>query len=377
MTLHVDIAIAGAGPVGMATAAMLIRRGVDATQIALIDAKPPGTTTDPRSIAISHGSRQLLEQIDAWPRTATAIRQIHVSRRGSFGRTLIDADDYSLPALGYVCGYGDLVQALAARLTDKALREHRPAQIIEAIEDHNQVAMTLSDGSLLSSSVLVQAEGGVFGAQPQRLLHRDYQQCAIISVVCSSHPPSGRAFERFTEQGPLALLPQEDAYSLVWCVRPETADQFMALENNAFLKVLQQAFGQRTGIFTRIGQRACYPLGLNAHRQPSPRKIAIGNASQTLHPVAGQGLNLGLRDAAVLADLLSKTMDTRQLNHFHAQRATDRGVTVRLTDLMARLFASSADQSPLQHALGLSLALLDLTPRVRQGLAEQMMYGQR
>ena len=373
-----DIAIAGGGPVGLALAGMLLARGVDASRITVIDAKPlSDIIRDPRAIALSQGSRQLLEQIHAWPQTATPITQIHVSRRASFGRALIEADDYGLSALGYVCRYGDVVQALSNSLSGTSIHQHRSARILNSQENDDGVSLELSDGTTLSANLLVQAEGGLFGEQQQRTTHRDYQQHAIISTVWSSLPPPGRAFERFTEEGPLALLPLQDAYSLVWCMRPDKAEQSMALDDQDFLQALQQAFGQRVGQFTRIAPRARYVLGLNAQATSSARTVAIGNASQTLHPVAGQGLNLGLRDATVLAALLARDSSPQSLAQFATERRADRRTTIRLTDTMARIFASAPDGTLTQDLLGLSLGLIDVLPPAKRLLAEQMMFGWR
>lgn len=372
-----DIAIVGAGPVGLALAGMLAARGVDARRIALVDAKPvDAAIRDPRSLALSFGSRQLLSQLHAWPASATPITQIHVSRAGRFGRTLIDTSDYQLPALGYVCRYGELVQALDAALPAGAALL-RPATVADRREAGEQVELALADGSTLSADIVVQAEGGVFGEQVARKRQRDYEQVAIVATVHASAAPPGRAFERFTGEGPLALLPQGDAYAMVWCGRPATAERLLALDEPCFLGELQRCFGQRAGQFMRIGPRHSYPLGLNAEPEHGPRTVAIGNAAQTLHPVAGQGLNLGLRDAAVLASLLARTAAPDSIAEFERLRRRDRGMTVGLTDLMARVFANAAEPSPSQAALGLSLALLDLLPHPRRLLAEQMMFGAR
>lgn len=377
MGKQVDIAIVGGGPVGLALAAMLTARGVDARRIALLDAKPVDVAVrDPRSLALSFGSRQLLSPICGWPAAATPITQIHVSRRGSFGRTLIDCDEYGLPALGYVCRYGELVRLLDAALPP-GLALLRPAGVTDKRELDDRVELSLADGSMLTASLVVQAEGGVFGEQAARKRQRDYEQVALIATVQADAMPPGRAFERFTDEGPLALLPQDDAYSLVWCARPATAERLQALDDEAFLDALQRAFGGRVGRFTRVGARHAYALGLNAEADAGARTIAIGNASQTLHPVAGQGLNLGLRDAAVLAPMLAKDASPATLARYEAQRRRDRGATVRLTDLMARVFASAPDRAPSQALLGLSLGTLDVLPPAKRLLAEQMMFGSR
>jgi 2-octaprenyl-6-methoxyphenol hydroxylase len=175
----------------------------------------------------------------------------------------------------------------------------------------------------------------------------------------------------------LALLPQDNGYAMVWCMRPATASQLGALSDTDFLARLEHAFGTRLGRFTAITPRAAYPLGLNAHAAASARTVAIGNAAQTLHPVAGQGLNLGLRDAVILARLLAKELSPAALQHFAASRQSDRGLTIRLTDTMARVFASASDGAPSQTMLGLSLGLIDAFKPAKRLLAEQMMFGQR
>lgn len=375
---HVDIAIVGAGPVGMALAAMLVARGVNASGIVLIDTKTPAAAQqDARSIALSYGSRQLLEQVHAWPSSGTPITEIHISRRGSFGRSLIESRDYDLPALGYVCRYGSLVQTLHEALKTSGVTMLRPATVSAVNETADKLMLQMADGSALEAALMVQAEGGVYGTQQQKALSRDYQQSAIVATVHSSAPLAGRAFERFTEEGPLALLPQDDGYSLVWCARPARIETLLAMPESDFLLALQQAFGQRVGSFTKVGARNSYSLGLNANPASTARSVAIGNAAQTLHPVAGQGLNLGLRDAAVLASLLAQTSTPEKLAQFIASRGSDRNITLRLTDLMARVFASGPDQSLSQGLLGMSLGLVDVLPRLKRGLADHMMFGWR
>ncbi|MES2740917.1 MAG: FAD-dependent monooxygenase [Pseudomonadota bacterium] len=373
-----DIAICGAGPVGMALAALLARRGVAPARVALIDAKSvAAASADPRSIALSYGSRQILEHIGAWPVPATAIHQIHVSRRGRFGRTVIGRDDHGLPALGYVCRYGDLVAALGAVCARLDLNALRPARVTARTATRDGWKLHIEHDGVardLESAIVVQAEGGLFGDQGERARRRDYRQSAVIAQVRASAMAPHRAFERFTDEGPLALLPQGEDYALVWCVRPDTARHLLALDQAAFLARLQAAFGGRVGQFTAVGARLAYPLGLSAEPADGARTVAIGNAAQTLHPVAGQGFNLGLRDAAVLAGLLAREASPAMLSQFAALRRQDRQLTVGLTDTLARAFAHAG---PAQALLGASLAAIDLLPPARNLLAELMMYGRR
>ncbi len=376
-----DVAICGAGPAGMALALLLCQRGMPAARIALIDARSLAQASeDPRSLALSWGSRQILDTIHAWPAIATPIEQIHVSRRGQFGRSLIDRSEHQLPALGYVTRYGAIVRALGAACQQAGLTMLRPVRVEQIEEDADHVRVLLGDGApVVRAAIVVQAEGGLFSDQASRAQRRDYQQSAVIAQVRASRPIPGRAYERFTEQGPLALLPQDlggahGEYSLVWCLRPEEAARVQALDDVQFLAELGAAFGTRLGSFVHATPRLAFPLGLNADPRSTARTVAIGNAAQTLHPVAGQGLNLGLRDVMVLARVLAQGADPAHLAQFTALREQDRQTTVRVTDTMARIFASS---SPTQALLGLSLTAIDLLPPARNMLAELLMYGRR
>ncbi len=377
--IEVDIAICGAGPVGLALAAFLVRRGVPGERIALIDGKSLGQAiTDPRSIALSWGSVQLLEEVRAWPLPATPIHEIHVSRRGQLGRSLMDRAEHKLAALGYVARYGDVVDALARACEAAGVRTLRPARVEGFDEEDESVHLRLDDGRTVVTKVAVQAEGGVFGQQDSKAQQRDYAQTALIARVTVSEPIAHRAFERFTDEGPLALLPQEGndghAYALVWCMRPERAVDIQLLDDAAFLRQLGEAFGARLGAFTAASSRVAFPLGLNAEARATSRTVAIGNAAQTLHPVAGQGLNLGLRDAAVLARQLARDAAPGAIAAFMDERKQDRRLTIGLTDTMARAFVG---RGPLQPLLGLSLAALDIVKPARLLLADLMMFGRR
>jgi 2-octaprenyl-6-methoxyphenol hydroxylase len=378
MTPHAHIVISGAGPVGQALALLLLQQGIAAHDIVLIDAKTSDQASqDARSIALSYGSKQILHAVQAWPIKATRIEQIHVSRRGHFGRSLIEASDYALPALGYVARYGDIITPLQILLEQQQVVIKRPTHISAIGEQDDQVLLTLNDDKKMTADILIQAEGGIFGEQTQRTQHHDYQQTAVIAHITTSLPIPQRAFERFTEQGPLALLPQEDGYAMVWCVRPTMAENLLDMDDAAFISALQAAFGERLGKIITATPRHAYPLGLNAQANATKRTVAIGNAAQTLHPVAGQGLNLGLRDAAVLAKCLTHYPVDTALSKFIEQRKTDRSATIRITDSMARVFASAADGSFSQSLLGTGLGLIDLIAPAKKQLAEQMMFGWR
>ncbi|KAF1034876.1 MAG: 2-octaprenyl-6-methoxyphenol hydroxylase [Burkholderia lata] len=382
-----DLAIVGAGPVGLALAGWLARRS--ATQhasIALIDAREPAASTnDPRAIAVSHGSRVLLDTL-AWPADATPIEHIHVSQRGHFGRTLIDRDEHDVAALGYVVRYGSLMQALAGAVRGTRVDWLTSTTSRAPQQDADGVTLTL-DGPqgerTLRARVVINAEGGLFHEQQADAgkHRRDYGQTALVGTVTVSAPRPNVAWERFTHEGPLALLPlggpRQAEYALVWCCTPDEAARRAALPDDAFLRELGSAFGERMGDFVAIAGRASFPLGLNAAQTLVNGRVAIvGNAAQTLHPVAGQGLNLGLRDAHTLVDTLSaQGFEATALATFNARRALDRRFTIGATDTLARLF--TIDSGPLPLLRGAALTALEFVPPLKKVIARQMMFGQR
>lgn len=383
-TTDYSVAICGAGPVGLALALLLVRHGMAPQRIALLDAKTLAQSVqDPRSIAISYGSRLLLQEIGAWTLPVTPIHQIHISRRGRFGRTLIDRADLQVPALGYVARYGDLVAALAAQVNAAGIRTLRPARIQQVTPGSDQVQLHWQRQQeaaphQASADIAVQAEGALLFGQAGQPLIRNYEQTAITALVQVSAPIAGRAFERFTDEGPLALLPQDDGYALVWCVRPATASMLLNLPDADFLEALERTFGSRMGRFLTVTRRHAFALGLHVRPAASGRIVTIGNAAQTLHPVAGQGFNLGLRDAAVLARLLGQDASAATLQRFVQTRQPDRRLIIGLTDSMARLFTSNAaDGNSLQTLLGGALYLLDTLSPAKRMLTEIMIYGRR
>ncbi|WP_028230092.1 UbiH/UbiF/VisC/COQ6 family ubiquinone biosynthesis hydroxylase [Paraburkholderia mimosarum] len=405
-----DVTIVGAGPVGLALAGWLARRSATrGLSIALIDAREPGDSAgDPRAIAVSQGSRTLLETL-AWPHDATPIERIHVSQRGHFGRTLIDRHDYDLPSLGYVARYGVIVQALAQSVRGTGVHWLHHTHAHDPVVEHDGVTLPVVSAGVarhMRTRILVNAEGGLYRAPPQRAAHddsaeaaeadvtsaqsrvearrtRDYGQTALVGVVTLSAPQPHVAWERFTGEGPIALLPMGGVrgadYALVWCCSPAQAERRAQLGDADFLAELGVAFGARMGRFTQIHGRAAFPLGLNALDalvSGNGRIAAVGNAAQTLHPVAGQGLNLGLRDAHALADSLAQHGPTpRALGEFASRRAFDRRLTIGATDTLARLF--TIDFGPLATLRGLALTALEFVPPVKAALARQMMFGQR
>ena len=370
----IDILIIGAGPVGMTLHLALAAGGQSSL---LIDRRAPeAALTDPRALALSHGARQLLETLSAWPqRQATPIETIHVSQRQGFGRTLMDHQDYDLPALGYVVRYRDLSQALFRNIQpDNLLSE---AEIVAQENGAEGPCLTIRHkGSLrqFRPRLLIHAEGTP-GDDP-KVQVSDYHQHAVIAEVTPSPAHQNRAWERFTPDGPLALLPLGEQFSVVFTLPPAKADAVMALDDTTFLAALQEQFGARIR-FSQTGPRSRYPLALRL-REPlvDGPEIWIGNTAQTLHPVSGQGFNLGLRDAWELAEILLKLgVDRTSLQHYARQRQFDRKGSACFTDGIVRLFSN--DLPPLKLIRGLGLLAMDLFPPARHLVARRMIWGAR
>lgn len=371
---HADILIIGAGPVGMTLHLALAAGGQKSL---LLDRRPPQAQQgDPRALALSHGARQLLEQINSWPsRAATPIETIHVSQKDGFGRTLIDHQEYALPALGYVVRYRDLAGALAARLASDAVLSE--AEVLDVTPGDEHVTVSLRHAGQrrrIQTRLLVHAEGTP-GDDPAVKVS-DYDQHAVICEVTPTPGHNKRAWERFTPDGPLALLPLGDQFSIVFTLPPAKADAVMAMDDDAFIAALQAQFGQRLR-FAKPGPRSRFPLALRLRDTlVDGREVWIGNTAQTLHPVSGQGFNLGIRDAWQLAEVLLRNgLDAGQLATYAASRRLDRRGSAFFTDQIVRSFSN--DFGPLKLARGLGLLALDLFPPARHFVAKRMIWGAR
>ena len=371
---QVDILIIGAGPVGMTLHLALAAGGQKSR---LIDRRPQAALqADRRALALSHGARELLEQIDSWPtRSATPIATIHVSQKDGFGRTLIDHAEYKLPALGYVVRYRDLTAALAKHMSADALLAE--AELLDTRPDADGITVTLrcaGQRRQIRTRLLVHAEGTP--GDEAGVTVDDYQQHAIICEVTPQTGHQNRAWERFTPDGPLALLPLGSEYSIVLTLPPAKADAVMALDDDAFIATLEAQFG-RNMRFTQPGPRSRFPLALRLRETlVQDNEIWIGNSAQTLHPVSGQGFNLGLRDAWQLAEILLKQGGDRDsLASYAASRRLDRQGGAFFTDKIVRAFSN--DCGPLKIARGLGLLALDVFPPARHFVAKRMIWGAR
>jgi len=343
-----DVAIRGAGPVGCVLALLLKEITISVVLIQEQKALPSLL----RPIALSHASRLILERAGAWEALApTPIERIHVSQQGGFGRTLLSAADAGVPALGYVTDYRTLMRALLERVQASGIR-------IEA--DASEPGLT------------VHAEGSSSEAA-----EKDYRQEAVVALVSTRPAVAGTAWERFTPEGPLALLPLGGRGCVVWGMRPERARALCDAPEAEFLAALARALGRRAGEFVTCGERQRSPLALRVRRSRVAERAAfIGNAAQTLHPVAGQGLNLGLRDAWDLAQLLHGAPDPGEaglLRRFAGMRRVDAAATVRMTDFLARAFLGDDPLGGLMRGFGLTA--LDICLPARRFFARRMIFG--
>jgi 2-octaprenyl-6-methoxyphenol hydroxylase len=385
-----DIAILGAGPVGQALALLLARLTRRPERIALLGQADGGRhapADDPRVLALNHGSRVLLESLAAWPARSADILHIHVSQRGRLGRTVIDHGDFGVPALGCTVAYAALHARLSDRIAASGIAVHNGPSARVAGQNGASVEIAQGDDTL-RCAIAVRCDGA--SGQDVR---RDYGQHAILARARATLPRPGWAWERFTQEGPLALLPHPQAdgdYAVVWCRDPERAAATAAADDDAFSDALTAAFGTRLGRLRSDAPRQVFPLEMKArHAQAEGRVATIGNAAQTLHPVAGQGLNLGLRDAARLAQALAGWLAAPRdadggaparnpaplLADFARARLPDRLLTAALTDLMPRLFATGLPA--VEHACGLTLLGLDLSASARAPLARHLLQGLR
>lgn len=387
-TADFDVVILGAGPAGSALALALARKARDPARIALIGpprpkAPAPGAGrsasagVDPRCLALNHGSRVFLEALGAWPQNTADIRYVHVSQRLRLGRVVIDHRDLDAPRLGNVLRYDDLLDTLQSALAASGVTRIE-ARALPRLSGHRIECRY--EGGIATARLAVQSDG----ARPEGV-ERHYGQHAVLANVRASRPQAGWAYERFTRTGPLAALPHPqgaDIYSIVWCCGPEQAETLRGLPPPEFDRLLHEQFGDRLGTFESVSKRSVFPLAL--HAGPSrinARCIAIGNAAQTLHPVAGQGLNLGLRDVAQLSQSLGRWLLRPESDpepfcaEFTRRRRADRWLTIAITDLLPRAF--STRKRVLEHAGGAALLAMDLIPPLRNQLARQLLEGLR
>ncbi|MDF5573576.1 2-octaprenyl-6-methoxyphenyl hydroxylase [Vibrio parahaemolyticus] len=369
-----DVVIAGGAMAGATLALAIEHLSQGALRVAVVEPfkaqsdQHPGF--DSRSIALSYGTVNLLRHLELWSAIepfTTPIEHIHVSDRSHAGMTDITKYDVGVEALGYVVELADVGRVYQELLTHStAIDLYCPDSAKHITRTQENVTIELASGELLNAKLLVAADGAVSQCCQQiglELSEHDFDQVAVIANIVTQEPHQGRAFERFTENGPVALLPMSDnRMSLVWCLRPDEAQIVMELSESEFLERLQQDFGWRLGAMQKVGLRASYPLLLRHRKQNISHRFAIvGNAAQTLHPIAGQGFNLGIRDVVTLAEELVKQGEDvgryQGLIRFSQRREADRNETIWLTSSLVHVFSN--DLLAMRIGRNTALAAMD------------------
>lgn len=405
-----DLIIIGGGLVGASLACALTQSQPESSlRIAIIEAFPFTAgddefqpAFDARSVALSYTSKQVFEGIGLWPSInklgVAPIKKIHVSDRGHAGITRLNAADENVEALGYVVETRVIGKALFDAInkqTNVTLLAPAKLKNFNLLAEQAEVMIETGVGDdveskTLTTKLLVAADGGdsvVRRLSGVRIKQRNYEQSAVIANVATDQPHNNQAFERFTDSGPLALLPMastkdnENRFSLVWTIKSEQQEEMMAWDDETFLSKLQQRFGKRAGQFTQVSQRYAYPLSLmRAQEHVRERLAIIGNAAHTLHPVAGQGFNLGLRDVAALSQVIIDTLREDKssdigalsnLNTYAQWRRRDHIQTAMATDSLVRLFSNNF--LPLAALRNLGLLVVDLVPPLKKVFARHAM----
>ena len=379
-----DIVIVGGGMVGASLAYALKN---SSHRIALVEAFDFKTSQQPsyddRGIALSYGSQRIFDTMGLWQQLSphsTAIEHIHISDRGHFGATRLSAQQENVPALGQVI----LARAMG-KVLNQAMSENDtldilcPKKVISLTQFEDHVELTLDHEQQINSKLIVAADGA--NSTIRRLLNlsvteQNYQQTAITANISTERPHQHRAYERFTEHGPIALLPMPyNRCSLIWTVKTGDELEINKLDDAAFLARLQNEFGYRLGRFTQVGKRGHFPLKLTQTDQPiQDRIVFVGNAAHNLHPIAGQGFNLGLRDVIALADVLIDAKDCGDARHLHDYQQwqqRDQENVIKATNALVRLFSN--DNVVLGHGRSAGLIALDLLPPAKHWLAHKSM----
>lgn len=388
--IRCDVAIAGGGMVGLSLAAALAELPLDVVVIEpVLPAADQQPSFDSRTTALSGGSRRMLEGIGVWAAVAaqaTPIRCIHVSERGAFGTARLTAAEQGVAALGYTIENRLLGQALRERAAGIARLTLLNARVRELQPGDQAVRLATDAGDAISARLVVAADGAQSAVRAALGIDAsvsDYGQHAVIAHVDTGRFHDYTAFERFTPGGPIAVLPiAEGRSAVVWTLAPDAARRALALDDAGFIAELQQTFGLRLGRFTRVGRRQSYPLSLTrSELLTAPRAVILGNAAQGLHPVAGQGFNLGLRDVAALAELLADEIAAhgpdadpgaaRMLERYAEWRRPDRQAVIRFTDLLVRGFGMPLGS--LRRLRSAGLLAFDLMRPVKHEFARRTM----
>ena len=381
-----DCAIIGGGPVGLIFA---ILSCTSIANLQIFESKEhESNNQDNRALALSNGSRLILEEIGVWGRVEkkiTKIKKIHTSQTGSFGRTMLDAEEFNEESLGYIISYGDLMRALQEEV--KCIRNVEisyKTKVTKCIDEKPSLNLTLHTNNKIKkfkSEFVVLADGAneeIEGLELNKKI-KYFNHSAIVTKVLSEIPHRNIAYERFTSNGPIALLPnKEDKFSLVWTGPLKFIENLKKLNDECFLSQLHESFGDRVGSFEECDKRISFDLKQTHVEVMHSNIVALGNASQTMHPVAGQGLNTGLRDAYKLSQSIRDNLNTKSLEtliyDYKHSRASERKKILGFTELLVKSFSN--DLVGFKKARGYALTLLDISTPIKQSFVRKMSYGE-
>lgn len=386
MLKNKDIVIVGGGPVGMVLSLLLAKQNIGSTVLEV--RKQGAANQDTRALALSFGSRRILEKLGVWQSLAphaTAINTIHVSQKGSIGRSLLQAQDYEQEALGYVLSYGALCTVLNAQIANFPVIHLIDEAQAESIT-HNAACAAVRyqrHGELydIQSPLVVLADGGRSLEEVAGLTRdtKEYGHDALITKVSAELPHNNIAYERFTANGPMALLPNgERDFSLVWTGEKSRITPLLELSDTEFLAQFHAEFGDRVGRFLSVGKRMTFPLKLSQLKETdTPHLVVVGNAAQTMHPVAGQGFNVGLRDAEFLARHIANAPDhagsSEMLAAYRNSRKTDTKHGLLFTDFLVNIFSN--DILGISALRSAGIGMFDLIKPAKRYLVSKMSFG--
>jgi len=378
--------IVGAGPVGLILSLLLAKQNKASH---LLEARKKNDAhSDKRALALSYGTKLILENLGIWrllEKKITSIQSIHTSQKNSFGRTLLSSDEYNLPALGYVLSYGDLSKALEDEISKSSLIKVSYEFKVSAIKNKKDksILYSLTKNLPLEAPLLILADGGKNTIDLIENLKRketSYNHTALVTKVISEIPPNNVAYERFTSMGPIALLPNGlEEFSLVWTGKDKDIQALAKNKKNIFLEKLHEHFGDRVGRFLDCKEFITFPLKkIVLEDFPKSNIVVIGNSAQTMHPVAGQGFNTGIRDAYALSKLMNETElahigSEPFVNQYYASRKLETKKTLFFTDSLVSIFSN--DLVGLSITRGFSLSLLDNFKPIKKFLVNKMSFG--
>ncbi len=378
--------VVGAGPVGLIFSLLLAKQNKSSHLLEL--RKKNEAHSDKRALALSYGTKQILENLGIWAlleKKITPIQSIHTSQKNSFGRTLLSADEYNLPALGYVVSYGDLSKALEVAISQSSLVKVSYEFEVSAIENKKDKSILYGrDRNLpLEAPLLILADGGKNTTDLIQNLKRketSYNHTALVTKVISEIPPKSVAYERFTSMGPIALLPNgPKEFSLIWTGKDIDIQVLAKTKKNEFLEKLHEHFGDRVGRFIDCEKFITFPLKqIILEDSPKSHIVVIGNSAQTMHPVAGQGFNTGIRDAYALSKLINESElvhigSESFVNQYYSSRQPETKKTLFFTDSLVNIFSN--DLVGLSITRGFSLSILDNFRPIKKFLVNKMSFG--